>query len=280
MLIQPVLRPVLQPVLRSIFDPGIGGGAAQIWIPAGLFAASEQGGWYDPSDLATMFQDAAGTIPVTAVGQPVGRINDKSGRGNHATQSTAASRPLLQQDGSGNYYLDFDGVDDSLSTGIIDFTGTDKMTVVAGVQNSNTSIGILVEAAVSNVNTNNGAWCVYVRVAANGDYAPAHNTNGYGYSQSSPVAPLAVVTSQHDGATPFNEHTRKLRVNGVAVAMTYPISSGIGSFGTYPLYIGCRAGTLLPFNGRIYSLIVRGALTADLAPIEAFTADKTGVTLP
>ena len=63
--------------------------------PASLFAAGEQGVWYDPSDFSTMFQDSAGTTPVTAVEQPVGRILDKSGRGNTATQATAASRPVL-----------------------------------------------------------------------------------------------------------------------------------------------------------------------------------------
>jgi len=43
-----------------------------------LFANGEQGFWYDPNDLSTMFQDAAGTVPVTAVGQPVGLMLDKS----------------------------------------------------------------------------------------------------------------------------------------------------------------------------------------------------------
>ena len=51
--------------------------------------------WYDPSDLSTLFQDSAGTTPVTAVGQQVGRMLDKSGRGNHATQATLTSRPIL-----------------------------------------------------------------------------------------------------------------------------------------------------------------------------------------
>ena len=45
---------------------------------AELFANGEQGVWYDPSDLSTLFQDAAGTIPVTAVEQPVGLMLDKS----------------------------------------------------------------------------------------------------------------------------------------------------------------------------------------------------------
>lgn len=43
-----------------------------------LFANNEQGFFYDPNDLNTMFQDAAGTIPVTAAGQPVGLVLDKS----------------------------------------------------------------------------------------------------------------------------------------------------------------------------------------------------------
>ena len=37
-----------------------------------LFSNGEQGFWYDPNDLSTMFQDSAGTVPVTTVGQPVG----------------------------------------------------------------------------------------------------------------------------------------------------------------------------------------------------------------
>lgn len=49
--------------------------AAQI---AALFAAGEQGVWYDPADFSTMFQDSAGTTPVTAAGQPVGLMLDKS----------------------------------------------------------------------------------------------------------------------------------------------------------------------------------------------------------
>ena len=65
--------------------------------PLSLFAAGEQGAWYDPSDLATLYQDAAGTAPVTAVEQPVGLMLDKSGRGNHAFQATTspAKRPIL-----------------------------------------------------------------------------------------------------------------------------------------------------------------------------------------
>lgn len=68
----------------TIFDSGIQKIDAWInsqpWgnpIPA-LFAASEPGVWYDPSDITTLFQDSAGTTAVTAAGQPVGLMLDKS----------------------------------------------------------------------------------------------------------------------------------------------------------------------------------------------------------
>jgi len=46
--------------------------------PAALFLSGEQGIWYDPSDLTTMFQDTAGTTPVTTPGQTVALLLDKS----------------------------------------------------------------------------------------------------------------------------------------------------------------------------------------------------------
>ena len=43
-----------------------------------LFANGEQGFYQDPYDLGVMYQDAAGTVPVTAAGQAVGLMLDKS----------------------------------------------------------------------------------------------------------------------------------------------------------------------------------------------------------
>jgi hypothetical protein len=87
----------------------------RLFSPASLFRNSEQGLWYDPSDFSTMFQDSAGTTPVTAVEQPVGLILDKSGNGNHASQSTSAGRPLIKQYNTTNKGLYYDRVDDALT---------------------------------------------------------------------------------------------------------------------------------------------------------------------
>jgi hypothetical protein len=56
----------------------IGGGLVDVFTPLDLFQSGEQGAWYDPSDLTTLFQDAAGTTPVVSDGDPVGLILDKS----------------------------------------------------------------------------------------------------------------------------------------------------------------------------------------------------------
>ena len=48
------------------------------WTPYQLFTKNEVGAWYDPSDLTTLYQDAAGTTPVTTPGQVVGLMLDKS----------------------------------------------------------------------------------------------------------------------------------------------------------------------------------------------------------
>lgn len=58
-----------------------------------LFGNGEGGAWFDSGDMSTLFQDEAGTTPVTAPGQPVGKMLDKSGNENHATWSVATGRP-------------------------------------------------------------------------------------------------------------------------------------------------------------------------------------------
>ena len=79
--------------------------------PLELFSGSKQGVWYDPSDKSTLFQDVAGTVPVTKDGDPVALMKDKSGNGNHATQTVSSKRAIYKTDGI-LHWLRPDGVDD------------------------------------------------------------------------------------------------------------------------------------------------------------------------
>lgn len=56
---------------------------------------------FRPSDISTLYQDSAATTPVTAIGDPVGKMLDISGNGNHATQATAGARPTYARQPKG-----------------------------------------------------------------------------------------------------------------------------------------------------------------------------------
>jgi len=100
--------------------PGLSDGEGLIWLEGGLGGPGLTAAafsplslapflWLDPSDLSTLFQDAAMTTPVTADSDPVGAILDKSGNGHHLTQATGAARPLYNTAG-GLHWLETDGV--------------------------------------------------------------------------------------------------------------------------------------------------------------------------
>ncbi len=82
---------------QDYFQAGYGAtqlAPSDLFTPAQLFASGAQGFWYDTSDLSTMFQDVAATVPA-ALEQPVLYRADKSGRGNYAFQATSANAPVL-----------------------------------------------------------------------------------------------------------------------------------------------------------------------------------------
>ena len=89
----PAVRPAISAAIQTPFNKGSGGGAAS--IIAGLFAAGQQGFWLPFTDFASLSQDSAGTLPYTALEQPVGRVLDRSGRGNHASQVTSTARGVV-----------------------------------------------------------------------------------------------------------------------------------------------------------------------------------------
>ena len=66
----------------------------EVFRLSNLFGASYQGFTFEPWDITTLYQDRAGTTPVTAAGQSVGYRRDKSGRGNHEVAINDAARGI------------------------------------------------------------------------------------------------------------------------------------------------------------------------------------------
>ena len=63
--------------------------APESMVPAVAAHTASLALWLDAQDPATLFQDTAGTVPVTASLQQVSRWADKSGKGNHVLQNAA-----------------------------------------------------------------------------------------------------------------------------------------------------------------------------------------------
>lgn len=226
-----------------------------------LFANNEQGFVYDPNDLSTMFQDSVGTVPVTGAGQAVGLILDKSGRGNHARQTTSASRPILQLDAiTGVYYLEFDGVDDRLVT------------------SSFPSMGLATSVFIGSQGSKAGTAAVVAR-----------GVGGYVYQTATQVTIQSIsnpITVFASGKTVI---TAKYAASGTGVTLkvnnlsnTNPATTDRGFTTALPLVIGAfDANGAVPYLGRIYSLIGINRITTDAESLalEKLIAKNTGVAL-
>lgn len=85
--------------------------------------------YWNISDTASVFQDAAGTVPVSTSGDPVGLVQDLSGGGLDLTQSVTAARPTWQT--GGGVWVENDLQDDD---GLALATEQTVKTVVAAFQ--------------------------------------------------------------------------------------------------------------------------------------------------
>jgi len=170
------------------------------------------------------------------------------------------------------YYLRFDGTDDSMATASINFTATAQMSVFAGLRKlSDAARGVLMEMGISSF----GAVQLNAPVAAS-DTINFSSTGSTGTANATATGYTAPVSAVITGSGDILADISQLRVNGVQVA-TSSTDQGSGNYGNHILYIGRRGGTTLPFNGRIYSLIVRGAATSEtqIGQTETWVNGKT-----
>lgn len=173
-------------------------------------------------------------------------------------------------------YLAFDGVDDSLATAAINFTATDKMTVFAGLtKSSGAALGMVTELGNRNIVQAGSFSLTAPRNAGAPDYS--FIVEGTAVTDNTIVTYIAPITNVMTARGDIAASLNQLRVNG-AVAGTLTTTLGTGNFGNWALNIGRRNNTNLPFNGRIYELIVRGAAssTTEIIDTETWVNARTG----
>ena len=168
-------------------------------------------------------------------------------------------------------------------TNSIDFTGTDKMTVFAGLRKlSDATSAMLVELGTGvvgslSIRAPQGATAKYgiSQTVGASSYLDATTTSNY----SSPIT--NILTGIYNGAGASNTSQLVAKINGVLQSFTYAGTLSSGTYANAPIYIGRRAGNAMPFNGNLYSLIIRGAATDDahLTHAEKLVSFKTGVSL-
>ena len=282
--------------------------SARVYVPTGSIATARlfdavDGSWLGPtSTLKDQWVTLRGIRPIgkaaswaVGIGEnsnsanidgQVFYIDDLSVRelpGNHATQPTAINRPVLQQDGNGKYYLAFNGTNSWMQTASIDFTATDKMTVVTGLLKASTSTGIPFESA-GTFNGSDGGYGLILNDASPSDYFGFRGVGvGNILGKFSNAAPsLSVISAVMQQAAATNAEKLRTRRNGVDLTLAYTNSlAAAGTFANGALCIGSRIGGTLPFSGGLYGLIIRGALSSDpqIASAERYMSRKAGVTL-
>jgi hypothetical protein len=177
-----------------------------------------------------------------------------------------------------NYYLSFDGIDDSMVTPTIT-PGVDKVQVFAGVRKlSDAARGTIVEHSAT-IDSNNGAFHLTAPNAASATFGFESKGTTLTDAVASATAPI---TSVLTGLGDIAGDTATIRVTGAQQDQDTG-DQGTGNYLAYPLYIGRRGGTTLQLNGQIFSLIVRFGANLNAGTIsstEKWVSGKTaGVTL-
>jgi hypothetical protein len=223
------------------------------------------------------------------VGDPVGYIADKSGRGNHLTQADTAKRPVLRQDAGGKYYLEFDGVDDVLTaaagSAFNGMHGPVGGTLMCAFQYAGTSTNVrIIGSPQSGASASSIGFHIRLQIGTlfRGLSVLGNGTTGVGTSStgtgSLPIDTNAIVYGLHNGA----DKTVSARAYRDGLLFASAVDSYV--FTTSSSDPPAPFGLWHPTNaGRIYQAISRvgSPLPAeDLDELLAWFADKSGVTLP
>lgn len=235
--------------------------ASQVFVLTGTDGLYQVAGTTQTTNATTGYRvevttnGAAGSINVTGVDV---RTADDAAKNIPAFQDV---RSTTDYDTDGYpHYLKFDGSDDGLATGSIDFSAFDKVTTWAAITKlSDATVGVVVESS-STSSATAGTFAVFAPDTAAAATFTARSRGTSISSAVSPAAYAAQITAILTALGDIAGDSSSLRVNGVTVR-TDNTDEGTGSYTAQPLNIGKRGNNTLPFNGRLQALTVRAAST-------------------
>lgn len=214
----------------------------------------------NPNDLSTLWQDTAGTNPVTATGQEVKRIDDAAGGSVYFTAPTLGA--VLQQAANGQNYLDFSGAGTRAYVSTEwDTTDVGVLSAVTAIESTGHTQSIIYEQSNDfNITTNAPSFVCYYENNTIG-WVSGHkpgDTSYAVYQSLMPITTPVVLSIVHDlsGNTldteiPYfriNEVNAKISPTGTYSNQAPPV------WNDFQVYLGARGGTSLSFKGRIYRL--------------------------
>jgi len=251
--------------------------------PASMFADGAAGDEWRPEREWCYTRTVGGVYePVTTTGDFVAR-HTGAVNGINDEQLSPSKRPSYNE-GGGLSWLAYDGIDDGTATAAIDFSGSDKMSVFAGVRKlSDSNLGMFYELSPS-IGSNNGAfWSLPSYLGTASNTGAVWNVAGKGTLAGSAITPETFPAPQTVVQTHLVDISGDrvtLRINGTQAAQTTS-NLGSGNFGNYQLFTGARNASSLFFTGRNYGRTVIGKLAsaAEIAAMEVYYARKSGVTL-
>jgi hypothetical protein len=236
-----------------------GGGAPAAFDPATLFAGTA-GGFYNVADSSTLFQSGTRAAPgaaVTADGDPVGLMLDKSGNNNDVAITTT-QRPLYKPN-SGLPYLLFDGVNDCLRALFAMSTTWDRISAMQVVAFSGTTNECYF-----------GGGNVPLELFGDGTNALTMWNNSATGPQASPTAGVDFVLTERWA----NPAPCQMALDNNAYDST-PSIAGINPGG---VTFGAMHSNVDPANMRLYSsLMIDRAMTAgEIASVRTYMGARQG----
>lgn len=268
-------RPVSRAVAKRVSRPVSGGSAVPPPLDdlSSLFAKGEPGVWFDPTDMATMFQDAAGTIPVTAAGQPVGFMRDKSGNGCHAEFKLVT----YQLDVFGKPYLESTNKSMGKTVKTVNLSKATQMTFWVGLTNYvKRPYGFVFEHSRSSPNNPGG----FSLMSPGTDLYEGHTTLWYKgdteFANLTIEGDEAPYTAYYSGMINSVAPQMRLRKNGHDKGLNTNVPGGL--FRNDTLFLLARNMDNGNFEGRIYQLVMRGGPNSyeEMLQAEGFVAGKMG----